>query len=1306
MKKSNFAKHIKTMKTKIIIFILLCFSFSTFAQINPELKKVLSREEIQYLNNNRKLKVIFLQNDFSPYWSFLNNYAFGTNKDYLDIFLEYTGLKCDTIIVSCQDALKLMENGQADLIPFITNCYQGNKITFSHRIFKTNLVIISKNKIINELTGLSGNNVAVGKNMYVKKFLEQEIAGINLIEYNTENAALDALQNNEVDFFAGEYFTSLNKLKNTNHQFQINKYLEPISIHFGVNNTNKILLNIVNKVFTIIEFKYKQNILKKYNLNNTITDFIPSPEEIEYINSLPVLKVGYKTFRIPVEYSENGKLKGFLPDINNLFFSQLGLKTESILYDDLNEMFEDLRTGKIDIIASLNYNPDRAKKFLFSDSYLKNSFVVVSKHKQINDLSQAEDQIAGVYSSYWITDELSKRSPKIKFVLYSDIEKFFNDLSSKKINYGIINRFSYLYFKNKLDKKNINFCYELPFWETVCFALNEKHFQLLPILNRAIRSTETQTISNTILLWHINNSQNTKKSFTKTIIIITVILIFIHSLLIYFLKKQYNKKIKVLKTLNEINHKNSEYKRIYNSLMDVYFKLDLNGTILEISPSLTEIGGYLPDEVIGKTDAFFYSEISEREYIYKKLYETGKLFNERIHLKHKSGKIVPVSVNTKIVFDENNNPLFIEGFLRNVETTVLLEKELEENIKKLEFIINSEKIGITIISPLNRTFSANNIFYDFFELTPDENSSQSFNKFFDFVSESDQVIIKKGFDAIISKRIEEFEHELKITTANRNEKYIFSRFVKFSEKDNDILIIGIHKDERDTVALRNTIKINEIECSLMQKNLNHCLLYLDKNLNIIQTKNLLNEIDTDITGKNLCEVFNFEIIKDNEGKNLNISVLNNIINYRDIIAKAIIINSKQEHIEKFLTLSFTNLDFDKNLILCLIIDKTSLIKSKKESKDLALQIQKLKELNDNFVESIAYELREPISAIIGFSQMLEGNIYDLSKKENYLELIKKNSDEIVSIIESLNTLSDISAGRLEIFKSSFNIVLLIDETLKSLSQQIESKNLGIEKIIKIPKTAEIVFSDLQKISKTLNFVTKHIIENNNSGTLIIQVSLKGKLLEIKMQPNSTEIAESKYELIETFLQGKKNTRYWLQLKTLSIFMENLGGYLKFYSANSGDSAIIGFEISNYSDNISTDKKISDKAISKENLKAKILIVEDEEFNYIYLSEIFKMYGYDYIIANNGIQAIEIIKEKGNEIDLILMDIRIPDMDGIKTSIEIRKFNQKIPIIIQTAFNYDMDYELKIQKYCNDFIQKPIIAEILIHKIENLLKNKI
>ena len=1303
MRKSNLIN--KTMKIKILIFFLLCLSFAGFAKIHPDLKKELSKEEIQYLNNKIKIKVIFLQNDFSPYWLFLNNHGFGINKDYLDIFLEYTGLQCDTIIANCENALKLLETEQAELIPFITNFYQGNQLLFSSKIVKTNLVIISRNKTLNKLTDLSGNNVAIGKNIYVKKFLEQQIAGINFIEYDSEDAAFDALEKNAMNFLAGEYFSLLNKLKNKNLKFKINKNFETISIYFGINQKDELLLNIVNKVFAIIDSKFKSNILKKYNVNNNIDfDFVLYPEEIDYINSLPVLKIGYKTFRVPLEYSENGELQGFIPEINNLIFKKINLKTQSVAYDNFDKLLNDLKTGKIDIIAGLNYNPERAKYFLFSDSYFKNSFVLISKEKDINSLLQAENQTVGIYSSYWIKEELIKRYPQTNFTSYLNFDKLIDDLNSETIDFGILHKYSYLYFKNKLDKNNIKLCFELPFQETVCFAINEKHYQLLPILNRAIHNTNPETISNTILSWHIQNFQNKEKSnYNLLIICIILFFVIVHIFVIIFLRKQFKEKIKTNQKLYEIKNKNSEYQRIYNNLMDVYYKIDFNGTILDISPSITEFGGYLPEEVIGKPDAFFYNDVSERELIYKKFYEKRELINERIHLKHKSGKIIPISLNTKIVFDENKNPLFIEGFLRNVETTAKLEKELENTIKKLEFIIEMENIGITLILPTNRTFSANKIFYKFFELSYDEIPFQTFDNFIDFVSEFEQNIIKNGFEAIISKRIYEFEHELKIKDAKGNDKTIYSKFVKFSENENEILIIGLHNDISEKAALNNILKINEIECSLMQKNVNHSLLYLDKNLNIIQTKTLLKEINTDVTGKNLLEVFRFHDIQNKEGENLSIDKLNEIFSDLEIKVHASIYNSKQNEVEKHLNIYFTIPDFDKNLILCLIIDNTNFIKAKEESANLSIQLKRLKEQNDNLVESIAYELREPISTIIGFSQMLDGNIYDSSKKENYLEIIKKNSDELISVIESLNTLSDISAGKLEIFKSSFNIVSLIDEILKNLSQQIESKNIGIEKIIKIPKTGEIVFSDLQKISKTLNFLFKHLIENNNSGTLIIQISVIAKLLEIKIRPNSTKIAEDKYVSSDLFFNENKNSKYWLQLKTFSAFLEHLGGYLKLYSSKSGDAAIITFEISNSSNNSVFDKKISDKPITKENLKAKILIVEDEEFNYIYLSEIFKMYGYDYIIATSGIQAIKILKEKENEINLILMDIRMPDMDGIETSFEIRKFNQKIPIIIQTAFNYDMDYDIKIQKYCNDFIQKPIISDILINKIETLLK---
>ncbi|HNQ68037.1 MAG TPA: response regulator [Bacteroidales bacterium] len=120
-------------------------------------------------------------------------------------------------------------------------------------------------------------------------------------------------------------------------------------------------------------------------------------------------------------------------------------------------------------------------------------------------------------------------------------------------------------------------------------------------------------------------------------------------------------------------------------------------------------------------------------------------------------------------------------------------------------------------------------------------------------------------------------------------------------------------------------------------------------------------------------------------------------------------------------------------------------------------------------------------------------------------------------------------------------------------------------------------------------------------------------------------------------------------------------------------------------------------------KYRILIADDDSLNYLYYKEILDNQIYDIIYVDNGLKAIETLKENPETIDLILMDMKMPDMDGFTATNEIRKFNLTIPIIAQTAYAYREDYEKAINAGCSDYISKPIREDILISKIEKLLK---
>lgn len=121
------------------------------------------------------------------------------------------------------------------------------------------------------------------------------------------------------------------------------------------------------------------------------------------------------------------------------------------------------------------------------------------------------------------------------------------------------------------------------------------------------------------------------------------------------------------------------------------------------------------------------------------------------------------------------------------------------------------------------------------------------------------------------------------------------------------------------------------------------------------------------------------------------------------------------------------------------------------------------------------------------------------------------------------------------------------------------------------------------------------------------------------------------------------------------------------------------------------------------MKPCILIADDETLNYMFYREVLDQEKYDLVYVDNGNDAINTLKEKGSSINLILMDMKMPVMDGFIATKEIRKFNNDIPIIAQTAYAFKDDIENALKAGCNDFISKPIHEEVLISKIEKYIK---
>ena len=377
-----------------------------------------------------------------------------------------------------------------------------------------------------------------------------------------------------------------------------------------------------------------------------------------------------------------------------------------------------------------------------------------------------------------------------------------------------------------------------------------------------------------------------------------------------------------------------------------------------------------------------------------------------------------------------------------------------------------------------------------------------------------------------------------------------------------------------------------------------------------------------------------------------------------------------------------------------------------------------------FLANMSHELRTPLNAIIVLSNMLENNKFNNLDKEEIKKasIIHKSGNELLLLINDVLDLSKIEAGKMILDKEFFTSKDLLEELSNLFNAQIEEKNLSF--IVEDNFNSQIC-SDKTKILQIL----KNFLSNALKFTRIGSISLKIETLdETKLQilVSDTGIGiESKQleSVFNAFVQadGSISREYGgtgLGLSISKKMAEFIGGEITLqstFSKGSTFSLILPILIKTETDKKINEQKTSDeitryssyKNDSQELLESKILVVDDDIRNIFILSELLSSHGAEVFTAHNGKEAIEELQANDNDIDIILMDIMMPVMDGYEAT-ELIKENKKskdIPIIALTAKAMQEDKEKALDAGCNDYVTKPIDASLLLSILSGYLGNK-
>lgn len=771
-----------------------------------------------------------------------------------------------------------------------------------------------------------------------------------------------------------------------------------------------------------------------------------------------------------------------------------------------------------------------------------------------------------------------------------------------------------------------------------------------------------------------------------------------------------------------------KYRELYQNLNEGTASSSLDGKILEFNVAFQMMIGFQAEEI---KNLSFYDFTPEKWHEFEK-----KIINEQVlirgfsdtyekELVRKDGTVFPVEITTYLTKDQDNNPVGYWGLVRDITERKKAEKSTLLNFKRSQILLQLGQMTDATLKEITNFTVENAV-----EIT------ESQIGYLAFLNEDETVLSMYAWSeaamqecAVTDKQIEfpvcetglwgEVVRQRKpmitnnFTAENHFKKGMPEGHIQVKRHmnipvfsgDKIVMVAGVGNKESDyndndvqqlTLIMQGLWRI--IEKNKYENELRIFRESLENSTDAIGMSTpegkhyYQNRAFTELFGK----------IGENPSECLFVDT-----SVAEEVFKAISsglawtgevqMYDRNKKIIDILLRAYANKD-SKGNITALVGIHTDISNKKVFEKEIMLAKEKAEEsdrLKSVFLANVSHEIRTPMNAILGFLELLRGEGLSQERMKGYIEIVNQSGKRLLNTINDIIEISKIEAGQSEVYISEVNVSEIMKFHQDFFRQQCFDKGLMLKKNEQIHFEQSIVMTDKHKLEGILTNLLNNALKFTHEGSIEFGNRIEDDMMLFYVSDTGMGIPEKKLNAVfERFVQaGTKKSRSHegsgLGLSIVKAYLDMLGGKIWVESeVNKGSTFYFTIPFKPVKPEL-YQKSMNENKDSNGNRKEfKMLVFDDDELNFQYMEKVLNEEQISFVHAENEATAIQSLSEK-NEVTLVLVNIKMPEMNELSLIKKIRAINRNIPIVGLTAYVWSEHSEYSIDVRCDDFILKPV-----------------